>query len=65
MQKCPRCGGHKVFLIRIDSDWGYGIGDYTPVNDREFYTDEEWEMDACDRPDIEVFHCRECQHIWE
>lgn len=41
MCKCPNCGSRKVFRLRIDSDWGYGVGDYEPMNDRSEYTDEE------------------------
>lgn len=62
---CPKCGGTKVFRFRLDSDWAYGSGDYEPVNEREEYTVEEWNMDSCDRPDIEVFHCRQCHLVWE
>lgn len=64
MRKCPKCGSTKVFLLRIDSDWGVGIGNYEPVNPKSEYTDKEWKMDAEDRPDIEVYHCRSCQHMW-
>ena len=40
------------------------LGDYYPINDRTEYTEKEWNMDASDRPDIEVYHCRTCGHIW-
>lgn len=62
--KCPNCGSTTIFRLRIDSDWGVGIGDYEPVNDRTEYTEKEWNMDACDRPDIELFHCRTCHNMW-
>lgn len=65
MVQCPDCGSTKVFRLRIDSDWSYGAGDYEPVNERSEYTEEEWNMDACDRPDIELFHCRDCHRMWE
>ena len=65
MIKCPHCGSTAVFRLRIDSDWGAGIGNYEPVNSKSEYTDEEWEMDADNRPDIEVYHCRRCKKIWE
>lgn len=65
MTVCPECGSKKVFLFRLDSDLGNGMGDYNPVNDQAEYTDEEWKMDACDRPDIELFHCLQCDHLWE
>lgn len=64
MKKCPDCGGTKVFFLRIDSDWCYGLGEYYPVNNKEEYTEEEFEMDACSRPDIELFHCRSCHKLW-
>ena len=65
MVTCPDCGSAKVFMFRLDSDWFYGGGDYWPVNDKSEYTDEEWNMDACDRPDIELYHCRKCRKLWE
>ena len=65
MITCPKCGSTKVFRFRMDSDWAYGIGNYEPVNGRTEYTDKEWGMGACDRPDIEVFHCRHCDTVWE
>lgn len=61
---CPNCKSTTVFLLRIDSDWCSGLGDYYPINDRTEYTEKEWNMDASDRPDIEVYHCRTCGHIW-
>lgn len=62
--RCPECRSTRVFMLRIDSDWETGLGEYYPVNYKDEYTAEELNMDACDRPDIEVFHCRECGHIW-
>ena len=64
MVRCPKCQSPKVFRLRIDSDWGVGMGEYEPVNDRSEYTDKELEMDALDRPDIELFHCLECHEMW-
>lgn len=64
MTVCPKCKSTIVFLLRIDSDWHPGLGEYNPANNRTEYTAEEWEMDGFDRPDIEVFHCRSCGHIW-
>ncbi len=64
MVRCPKCQSPKVFRLRIDSDWGVGIGEYEPVNDRSEYTDKELEMDALDRPDIELFHCLEYHEMW-
>ena len=61
---CPNCGSKKIFSLRIDSDWGYGIGNYEPVNEKENYTDAEWNYDACDRPDIDLFHCCNCNSLW-
>jgi len=62
---CPKCGSTKIFKFRLDSDWCAGAGDYTPENDKSEYTAEEWTMDALDRPDIDIFHCRNCDFIWE
>lgn len=64
MQKCFNCGSKKVFRLRIDSDWGYGVGTYEPVNEKDNYTEDEWNYDACDRPDIELFHCLDCDVLW-
>ena len=61
---CPNCKSTTVFLLRIDSVWCAGLGDSYPINDRTEYTEKEWNMDASDRPDIEVYHCRTCGHIW-
>lgn len=63
--KCPKCGSAKVFRLSIDYDLCYGAGQYVPVNDKSEYTDEEWRMSAEDRPDIDLFHCRSCDHLWE
>lgn len=65
MQVCPKCGSKRIFYVRIDSDWGYGIGTYEPINAKENYTEAEWKYDACDRPDIELFHCGDCKILWE
>ncbi len=62
---CPKCESRKVFYLRIDSDWGYGAGDYSILNDEKYYTKEELNYDACDRPDISLFHCVECNHMWQ
>lgn len=62
---CPVCRSTRVFRLRIDSDWNSGMGDYYPVNSRSEYTENEWNMDASDRPDISVYHCRSCDHMWE
>lgn len=64
MTICPSCKSTNVFFLRIDSNWAPGVGDYYPVNNKEEYTEEEWEMDAYDRPDIEMYHCRSCWRTW-
>ena len=65
MQICPKCGSKRIFHLRIDSDWCSGMGTYEPINDKENYTETEWEYDAYERPDIDLFHCRNCQILWE
>lgn len=62
---CKNCGSKRVFALRIDSDWGYGIGDYYPVNEPENYDPKELKFDATDRPDIDLYHCRACGALWE
>ena len=62
---CPKCGSKKIFRFKLDSDWSYGLGMYEPVNERENYTDTEYRYDACDRPDIDLCHCRSCDALWE
>lgn len=62
--KCPFCGSYKMFRFCLDSDWGGGSGDYWAVNPDEYYTEEELEMDAFNRPDIELYHCRDCWRIF-
>ena len=63
--KCPYCGSHKIFQFRLDSDWAYGSGDYNHVNDHKYYTEEELNYDSFDRPDIDVYHCGDCGHIFD
>lgn len=65
MIKCPHCESTAVFRLRIDSDWETGLGEYYPVNPCSEYTGAQLKLDATDRPDIEVYHCRQCNHIWE
>lgn len=62
---CPICGSKKVFKFRLDSDWGSGSGDYSTVNGNEHYTEEELEYDGFDRPDIVVYHCGDCDHLFD
>jgi len=63
--KCPYCGSHKIFQFRLDSDWAYGSGDYNHINDDKYYTEEELNYDSFDRPDIEVYHCGDCGHLFD
>ena len=49
----------------MDSDWASGAGDYNAVNDDKYYTKEELNYDSFDRPDIEVYHCADCNHLFE
>ena len=63
--KCPYCGSHKLFKFRLDSDWASGAGDYNAVNDDKYYTKEELNYDSFDRPDIEVYHCADCNHLFD
>jgi hypothetical protein len=58
--KCPGCDSVQVFVCRIDSDWGSGVGDYTKVNDNEHYPEEQQNLDSFDKPDIYFKHCRNC-----
>jgi hypothetical protein len=62
---CVKCKSLRIFKIRIDSDWSAGAGDYNPVNGEDNYTAEELKYDAWDRPDIDMYHCLDCDHIWE
>lgn len=68
---CKKCGSKHIFKFRLDSDWGYGSGDYNPVNvsygekHSDIYIDEELKYDACDRPDIEIFYCADCHSLFE
>lgn len=63
--KCPKCQSKKIFHLRIDSDWGAGIGNYTPINDKKEYTEDELKYDSFDRPDLDLFHCLNCDYIWD
>lgn len=68
---CPKCGSNRIFKFRLDSDWASEAGDYEPVNiydedkNKDIYTKEEMKYDSFDRPDIEIFHCLNCQHLFE
>lgn len=63
--KCPCCGRKKIFKFRLDSDWATGAGDYSPVNDDKYYTSEELNFDSFDKPDIDIYHCRDCNTLFE
>ena len=70
-EECPKCGNNKIFHFRLDSDWASGAGDYDAVNvngedgGKNIYTKEELEYDSYDRPDIDIFYCRACGHLFE
>ena len=65
--KCPFCDSKRLFRLRLDSDWASGAGDYYPLpsNDKSLYTKEELEYDSFNRPDIDVYHCLDCDRIFE
>lgn len=65
MKTCPKCGSTHIFKYRLDSDWFEGAGDYEMVNPESEYTPEEQKMDAFERPDLSLFHCRSCDAIWK
>lgn len=62
VHKCPRCGSQKIFKFWLDSDLASVAGDYGSVNEETYYTKEEYHVDTFDRPDIEIFHCGECDY---
>jgi len=70
---CPRCKSRKIFKLKIDNDWGSGVGDYSPQNVyglnkteiKKIYSKEELNYDSYDRPDIELYHCRECDKFFD
>ena len=61
---CPICKSKRIFNLRIDNDWSYGTGIYYPANDEENYSDEELNYNATDRPDIDLYHCLNCDLLW-
>lgn len=64
--KCPVCGGTHIFKFKHDGDWSGG--DYYPVNDRNTYPADAYEygyMDSTNRPDIELYHCFDCDTLFE
>jgi len=65
MKICEKCGSKKLFSLRIDSDWSYGTGDYYPVNEDKYYTEEELQYEAIGRPDINIYHCLDCDALFE
>lgn len=58
--KCAKCGSHRLFHVRIDSDWGDG-GDFTRINPNDCYkpTDPE----NYERIDIDYIVCFACGAI--
>ena len=65
VKRCPKCDSSRIFSLRIDCDWGGPIGNYYPVNDPAEYTQEDLMLDCFDRPDVWVYHCLNCDHMWE
>ena len=63
--KCPYCKSTRIFNLRIDSDWGSGVGNYFPANDETEYTKKDLELDSYDRPDIDLYHCLNCYRFFE
>lgn len=61
---CPKCHSSRIFLLRIDCDWGSGVGNYDPVNPESEYKPEDLELDSFDRPDVETYHCLDCGYMW-
>lgn len=59
---CPYCRSMTVYRFRLGSDWG-GNPEYEKVNKDVSY--EEYEAVCGERPDMEVYHCRRCGHIFE
>lgn len=62
--KCPYCGSKKIFKFRMDFDRTSGV-DYIAVNDRKYYTNEEFEYNSFDKPNVEIYHCGDCDHFFE
>lgn len=62
---CPNCNSAEIFRLCIDLDWENGLSFYEPVNDKSKYTENQWKIDVCYIPDIELFHCLECNHMWQ
>lgn len=62
---CPYCKSARVFTLRIDSDWAYGTGMYYPANDEDNYSDVELNYNSTDRPDIDLYHCLNCDFLWQ
>jgi len=48
----------------MDFDRTSGV-DYIAVNDRKYYTNEEFEYDSFDKPNVEIYHCGDCDHFFE
>lgn len=60
---CPYCNSLRIFAFRLDSDWFAGAGDYFPVNRSKDYLAEDLQND--ERPDVEIFHCRNCGKFYD
>lgn len=63
--RCPYCNSARIFSLRIDSDWGSGIGNYYPKNDESEYTENDLKLDSYERPDINLYHCLKCDRMFE
>ncbi|MBC2386403.1 hypothetical protein [Listeria booriae] len=59
------CGSKRIFHLRIDTDWAFGTGEYYPENDDKYYSEEDLEKTADNRPDIYLYHCLDCDKLWE
>lgn len=59
---CPYCRYKAVYRFCLGSDWG-GNPEYEKANDSPDY--EGFEIAQGERPDIEIYHCRRCDHIFE
>jgi hypothetical protein len=63
--KCRDCESLRIMKFRLDSDWGYGAGSYFAYNKDKHYTQEELDYNGCNRPDIELYHCLDCDALFD
>ena len=64
---CDNCGSMQLYALRLEAVPETlskpGSLYYIPINPSECYNTHNANLDFYNRPDIEVVHCLDCQHL--